>query len=510
MELDFFKSICLLATFFVANSVQAYDFSEENADNVTIYYNVVNETKKTCEVTTMVKRTSWSASNNFSDYTGDVNIPSSANGYQVIRIGEHAFAYNKSLNSVSIPSSVTTIESFAFLGCKSLTSVKLSDSVTKIEEKSFSDCTALTSIDFPLSLTSIGTAAFANCTGITTVNIPQSVSKIGVNPFQNCSNISKIVVESDNPDFNSDNDCNAIIRTSTQQLITGCMNTKIANSVTSIEDYAFYGCTGLSTIEIPNSVKTIGGYAFYKCSALSSLELPNSVKTIGEWAFFNCSKIPSLEIPCSVDSIGSYSFRNCSGLKTLIIPKSVTTIGSYAFWNCSNLTSITSHITNVTPTGSSSFYGCTRATLYVCKGMVSTYQALGDWRSISRIQEIPNATLTMACNDKGKLLINDEIEFTNDLGQTSIYLGTECTLTFQPNDGCQLTQVLLDGKDITSSIEKNQFVTKFSADTKINVIFTAQSETKRSTAVMKGDINGDGKIDISDVTSLVNSVLENQ
>ena len=55
MELDFFKSICLLATFFVANSVQAYDFSEENADNVTIYYNVVNETKKTCEVTTMEK-----------------------------------------------------------------------------------------------------------------------------------------------------------------------------------------------------------------------------------------------------------------------------------------------------------------------------------------------------------------------------------------------------------------------------------------------------------------------
>ena len=98
MELDFFKSICLLATFFVANSVQAYDFSEENADNVTIYYNVVNETKKTCEVTTMEKRTSWSASNNFSDYTGDVNIPSS----------------------------VTTIANFAFLGCKSLTSVKLS------------------------------------------------------------------------------------------------------------------------------------------------------------------------------------------------------------------------------------------------------------------------------------------------------------------------------------------------------------------------------------------------
>jgi hypothetical protein len=126
--------------------------------------------------------------------------------------------------------------------------------------------------------------------------------------------------------------------------------------------------------------------------------------------------------------------------------------------------------------------------------MVSTYQALGDWRSISRIQEIPNATMTMACNDKGKLLINDEIEFTNDLGQTSIYLGTECTLTFQPNDGCQLTQVLLDGKDITSSIEKNQYVTKFSADTKINVVFTAQSETKRSTAVMNGDINGDVRV----------------
>lgn len=506
MELDFFKSICLLATLFVANSAHAYDFSEENADNVTIYYNVVNETKKTCEVTTMVKRTSWTASNNFSDYTGDVNIPSSANGYQVIRIGEHAFAYNKSLNSVSIPSSVTTISNFAFQGCKSLTSIKLSDSVTTIEEKSFSDCTALTTIDFPLSLTSIGTGAFTNCTGLTTITIPQSVSKMGINPFQNCSNISKMVVESDNPNFNSDNDCNAIIRTSTHQLIAGCVNTKIASSITSIEDYAFYGCTDLSTIEIPNSVKHIGEYAFYKCSALSSLELPNSVTSIGDWAFYNCSKIPSLVIPCSVDSIGSYSFRNCSGLTSLIIPKSVTSIGSYAFWNCSNITSITSYITDVTPTGSSSFYGCSKATLYVSKGLVSTYQALGDWKSIPRIQEIPNATLTMACNDKGKLLINDETEFTNDLGETCIYLGTKCTLAFLPKDGCTLTQVILDGKDITSSIENHQFVTKFSTNTKINVVFTEQSD-KRST-VMKGDINGDGKIDVSDVTSLVNSVLK--
>ena len=150
----------------------------------------------------------------------------------------------------------------------------------------------------------------------------------------------------------------------------------INNGVTSIGDYAFYECEGLTNVTIPNSVKSIEYKAFYGCTGLTSVTIPNSVKSIGEGAFTVCSGLTSVTIPNSVTSIGLGAFSHCTGLtsinvaednlnyasidgvlyskdkKTLIkcpdgktgsftIPNSVTSIGSSAFYNCKGLTSIT-------------------------------------------------------------------------------------------------------------------------------------------------------------------------
>ena len=85
-----------------------------------------------------------------------------------------------------------------------------------------------------------------------------------------------------------------------------------AYSVTSIGDYAFVGCSGLTSVTIPNSVTSIGERAFYKCSRLTSVTIPNSVTSIGSYAFSDCSGLTSVTIPNSVTSIGKWAFYGCN------------------------------------------------------------------------------------------------------------------------------------------------------------------------------------------------------
>ena len=152
--------------------------------------------------------------------------------------------------------------------------------------------------------------------------------------------------------------------------------------------------------------------------------------------------------------------RGCTGLTSITIPNSVTTIGSYAFESCFGLTSITSYITDVFKTGQNAFGGCENATLYVPNCLVSTYQSTADWNSIKKIEEIPGIALAMSCNNKGKVMVNGGIQFTNDMGEVSVYDGMENSFIFQPKENCELRQVLIDGLDVTVSVEKNQLTTK--------------------------------------------------
>ena len=331
-----------------------------------IYYNLNNEAK-TAEVTS-----------NPNKYSGSVVIPEKVKGIEysvtsigedafydcsgltsitipnsVTSIGEYAFGECSGLTSITIPNSVTSIGEGAFYGCMGLTSITIPNSVTSISNVAFRDCMGLTSITIPNSVTSIGKGAFQVCSGLTSITIPNSVTSIGDYAFfqcsgltsltipnsvtsiagstvGSCSSLTSIKVESGNTKYDSRDNCNAIIETTSNTLIAGCKNTTIPNSVTSIGKGAFNVCSGLTTITIPNSVTSIRDYAFSYCSGLTSITIGNSVTSIGECAFQGCSAL--LDMFCYAENVpktgsGVFSYSNIANA-TLHVP--ATSVTQYA------------------------------------------------------------------------------------------------------------------------------------------------------------------------------------
>ena len=373
-----------------------------------------------------------------------ISIPDS-----VTSIGNYVFDGCTGLTSVTIPDSITSIPPYAFSGCSSLTSITIPDSVTSIGDSAFYGCSSLTSITIPDSVTSISDSAFRYCTGLTSVTIPDSVTSIGRSAFSGCTSLTtvnwnaascEILASKDYPIFNG---CTNLFMVNIGRNVTiipsdifaGCREPKginyagdvarwceisglinlmssprtlyiggkkvegelvIPDNVTSIGDYAFRGCTTLTSITIPDSVMSIASSAFRECTGLTSVTIGNGVTSIGYSAFEGCTGLISVTIGNSVTSIGDYAFAGCSSLTSMTIPRCIGSsfgeifgrwsypgsicVGGYYipsslkfvtvtggkiskeyFANCSSIISVT--IGNgVTSIENSAFYGCTGLT----------------------------------------------------------------------------------------------------------------------------------------------------
>jgi hypothetical protein len=340
-----------------------------------------------------------------------VAIPKTIDDYPVVAIGDYAFSDCESLTSITIPDSVTSIGDSAFEGCSNLTNITIPDSVTSIGDEAFRECSSLTSVTLPNSVTSIGDCTFIDCTSLTSIIIPNSVTSIGYMAFWGCSNLTSITipnsvtsisnsvfdlctsltsiaVDSENSTYSSKD---GVLYNKKQTVVICCPGGKsgdftIPNSVTSINDWAFEGCSSLTSITIPNSVTSIGEGAFADCSSLTSVTIPDGVTSISDYAFDDCSSLTNITIPNSVTNIGYWAFGGCSSLTSITIPNSVTNIGEGAFFNCDSLTSITvpDSVTNirentfglctsltsitipdsVTSIGENAFYDCDNLTIY--------------------------------------------------------------------------------------------------------------------------------------------------
>ena len=340
-----------------------------------ICYEVTSDSLITVEVAKL-------GSTNRSAYTGDVVIPA-------------AVTYD------GVTYSVTGIGFKAFYGCTGLTSVDIPNSVTSIGEYAFSYCSGLTSIDIPNSVTSIGASAFKRCSSIKDLYIEDGETTLALGYNASSSNNTGQGLFYDCPLENVYIGRNLSYETSKKYgyspfyMSPTLKSLTIGNNVTSIGDYAFSDCAGLTSVVIGDGVTTIGDNAFCRCVALTSATIGNSVTSIGEKAFGGCSALSSVDIPNGVTTIGASAFTGCTGLNDIKIPNSVTTIGFYAFCGCTGLSAI--EIPNsVTFINEMAFSDCSGlASIVVAEGN-SVYDSRNNCNAII---ETATNTLVVACKN---------------------------------------------------------------------------------------------------------------
>ena len=306
------------------------DSSSETFDDGTLTYKKLSNT--TVSVTDCVESATH------------ISIMPKIDGYDVVSIGEEAFANCTSLQGLTIPDSVTEIGSAAFYGCTALESLTVPDSVTKIESGTFFNCSALTNLTLGGKTTDIGDMAFGYCTSLETVALPETVENMGNQVFYYCTALDDI---------------------------------SIPDKVTELGSYTFYGCLALKSFEVPANLEDIGAMSFVACPSLetitvadgnakytavdnvlydseesilylypagrsdTSFTLPDSTLVVYAGAFFAAGNLQQITFDEKLQYIGEMAFDFCSGLTSLNIPKGVTTIGTTAFADCTGLTSVT-------------------------------------------------------------------------------------------------------------------------------------------------------------------------
>ena len=305
----------------------------------------------------------------------EIDIPTS-----VTYIGVATFANCKNLTNIVIPNNVTDIGFNAFLGCSNLKTVTLSNNIVGIREGSFKECTSLESIVIPNGVKFIGKQAFESCSSLSSIDIPETVEEISEQAFFNCSSLTQLfipksvvnfninkndswwqhsyrsiiygcnsltslVVDKDNPVYDSRNNCNAIIETASNTLIVGCTTTKIPEGIIAIGLHAFDGFQNLTSITLPQSLNII--------------------------------------------ELGAF---NGSGLHEINIPKNVNSIGAYAFSNCTSFKGLYCYAENVPKTESNVFYNTNieDITLHVPAASVSAYQTVEPWKNFKEIVALKN------------------------------------------------------------------------------------------------------------------------
>lgn len=229
-------------------------------------------------------------------------------------IGMNAFE-NTAITTLTIPNSVTAIGEEAFVNTP-IASIVLSESLEIIDERVFYTCNSLQSIVIPNSVTAIMSYAFGGCRSLKSVTIGSGVTSINKNSFTDCYKIETIIIDPNNPKYDSRDNANAIIETETNTLIRGSNAVNVPSTVTAIGPNAFWYCKP-NAIILPEGLLDIQNFGFDSTHNITSLVIPDSVTHIGYAAICFCSDLEYVVIGSGVQQIESTNFWGCSKLDTI-------------------------------------------------------------------------------------------------------------------------------------------------------------------------------------------------
>ena len=280
----------------------------------------------------------------------------------VTSIGAHAFEDCINLNSIKMPSKVKRIGAAAFNNCTALTNVDIPKSVTDIAEKAFANCSNLVSVEIPYNVVFIGNCVFEGCSSLTDITFKGHAPSFDNECFSGVSVTVHYPEKDQSWTEEVQKDYGGALTWEAYEgeyvLASGTCGEDLtwvldSNELLTIsgdgEMYSYNTSSdvpwsskrnNISSVVVEDGAASISDYAFYGCSHLTSANLAGSVASIGEHAFENCTKLTDVQIQEGLESIGNNAFYNCTNLKKISIPGSVANIGSGVFIRCSSLKAI--------------------------------------------------------------------------------------------------------------------------------------------------------------------------
>ena len=420
------------------------------------------------------------------------------------------FAQCKKLEKITLPSTIERIESDSFNGDVNLQSINLPEGLVLIGEEAFRGCSSLTEIAIPESVVSIGDHAFCDCFSISSIFIPKNVRNIGwcITSTEGKA-FASIVVDNENPYYDSRDNCNAIIETATNKLISDGSNTFIPTSVTLLGDWTFYGLDEKEVV-IPDQITTIGVGAYGGCSDLESITLPASITTIAGEAFRGASKLRSvyayMKSPVATRAFGGVPLENV----TLYVP-----YGSKSAYETANVWKDFKEIIEVKP---DNFLYANETTMKL-GGKKTIALQLDNVSTLIAAEfrlQLP-AGLTIEKDENDNLVaaivsdrrVNHTLTVTDEGNGLYHFLSYSNPIrAYNGNSGDFITlSIVSDG-----SMEEGTYTATLKG-----IIFSDESEQKLTFVdssfnisvinYTPGDANGDGSLDVMDVVKMVSHIM---
>ncbi len=405
-----------------------------------IYYQCVDKDAMTVEVTY--------ESSSFNYYAGTIDIPATvthnAKEYAVIGIGYSAFRLSPELIKVTIPESVTYIDTYAFYDNSALQEVSLPSGITEIGEYTFYNCKSLSTITIPANVTLIDYYAFGD-SSLAEFILGEGEQTLDLDVYSLCGCKIESLYLGRNVSFSGNNVSS--MRTAFRMGGSGNISTiTFGENITSLCDYEFYSCKGIENIIIPGHITTLGDYAFSscgdlksvtfcegitalskntftQCTSLKEINFPESLTDMGERTFQSCTALEEVTISCNVTS-APYAFRYCSALKKVTFSEGCTTISTYMFDDCTSLNEVIFPST-LTTISSNAFYRCTSLEKVLLPEGVTSVSGFDNCSSLNYIllpQSVTHIGRFQNCSALKKVIVP---KLVDDF--TSSYIFQECS-----------------------------------------------------------------------------------